>query len=294
MSGPQTTTTSDVAQPVEEGAAPPLSGLRALAVTIGPSVVLEAVFALSTAVAFGAIARRPSGRFARILRLVAAFGAAAPWIYMLALRRWVLHWGATKAEVTANLPGDELVPDPVWQSTRAIDINAPVEAVWPWLAQTGQNRGGLYTYDWLENLAGLDFHSADHVVPEWQAVNVGDFVRFAPNQDALVVAEVEPNQCLVWRLLQPGTHQAAHLSPGTVAVDATWAFILRATDGGHCRLIERFRFGSRPRAFGALYTALLEIPHFLMGRRMLLGIRQRAEHASSLPLSRDPRRRKGV
>jgi hypothetical protein len=98
------------------------------------------------------------------------------------------RWGATPAEVDATLPGDEVVVDPVWQSTRAIDIAAPVSDVWPWLAQMGQDRGGLYSYDWLENIAGLDFHNADHIVPEWQDVQAGDFVRFAPEQDTLVVA----------------------------------------------------------------------------------------------------------
>jgi hypothetical protein len=41
--------------------------------------------------------------------------------------------------------------------------------------------------------------------------------------------------------------------------------------------VQRFRFGCRPRALGLLYTAFVEIPHFVMERRMLLGIRKRAE-----------------
>src|ERR671925_400759 len=80
-------------------------------------------------------------------------------------------------------------------------LRSAVVTVWPWLAQMGQDRGGLYSYDWLENLAGLEFHSADRIVPEWQAVQVGGIVRFAPQQDTLVVTQVESNHCLVWRVL---------------------------------------------------------------------------------------------
>jgi hypothetical protein len=183
----------------------------------------------------------------------------------------VLHWGATPEEVSDDLPGDEIVPRPSWQSTRAIDIAAPVEQVWPWLAQMGEDRGGLYSYDWLENLAGLEFHSADRIVPEWQTVQVGGRVRFAPRQDTMVVAQVESGHCLVWRVLNPSTHRPAN---------ATWAFLIRPIDTTHTRLIQRFRFGVGPRLLGMIfYAALMEIPHFVMERKMLLGIRARAERA---------------
>ena len=135
----------------------------------------------------------------------------------------------------------------------------------------GQDRGGLYSYDWLENLAGLEIHSANLIVPEWQTVQVGGIVRLAPKQDTMVVTQVEPNRCLVWRVLNPSTHEPA---------DATWAFVIRPIDTMHTRLIQRFRFGARPRLLGAVfYTALIEIPHFVMERKMLLGIRARAERA---------------
>lgn len=250
--------------------------LRSLAVCIGPSVVLNGLLAACTVAAASSIVRRLRGASGAMLP-TAALGALAPWLYVLTVRRWLLHWGATQAEVDADLPGDELVPRPTWQSTRGIDIAAPVDAVWPWLAQMGQDRGGLYSYDWLENLAGLEFDNADRIVPEWQSVQTGDIVRFAPNQDTLLVARVEPEHFLVWRVLKPGTHLGA---------DATWAFVLRAVDAHHSRLIQRFRFGIGPRAFsGVLYTALIEIPHFVMERRMLLGIRERANRSSHERLS---------
>jgi hypothetical protein len=151
------------------------------------------------------------------------------------VRPWVLHWGATVAEVRASLPGDDVVPHPGWQSTRGIDIAAPAEMIWPWLAQMGQDRGGLYSYDWLENVAGLEFHSAERILPEWQSVEVGDTVRCAPHQDTLPVIQVEPNHCLVWRMFKPGTREHAH---------ATWAFVLFPVDPLHTRLVQRFRVGS--------------------------------------------------
>jgi hypothetical protein len=267
-------------------------GIRSFVVTLGPSLIADGVMAASAAVTLSQLRRSHSGWLRGGLgQPLALLGAVAPWIYLLCVRQWVLHWGATDAEVRDVLPGDELVSRPVWQSTRAIDIAAPVSAVWPWLAQMGENRGGLYSYDWLENIAGLEFHSAQRIVPEWQAVNVGDFVQFAPEQDTLVVARVEPEHCLVWRMLKPGTHDVADLSSSGVVTDASWAFVLRATDTEHTRLIQRFRFGSQPRVLGALYTALMEIPHFVMERKMLLGIRQRAERVrlETAPSPREPR-----
>jgi hypothetical protein len=198
-----------------------------------------------------------------------ALGAIVPWVYLLGVRPWVLHWGALADEVTRTLPGDDLVPEPAWTSTRAVTIAAPPEAVWPWLAQMGQNRGGLYSYEWLENLAGLEFHNADRIRPEWQDVAAGDIVRFAPEQDTLTVALVEPNHALVWHMLDPRTHQAAPV---------TWTFVLEAKAPDRTRLIQRFRVGGEPRwLVGAVYTLLIEIPHFIMEQAMLRGIRERAE-----------------
>jgi Polyketide cyclase / dehydrase and lipid transport len=262
----ETTTT-----PAESDKVRPSLGLRSAVVTFGPSVLLIGLLKASTLAAIAGLVRRPRSRLHRLSWPAATFLAAAPWAYVAAVRPWVLDWGATRDEVGDELPGDEIVPRPSWQSTRAIDVAAPVEQVWPWLAQMGQDRGGLYSYDWLENLAGLEFHSADRIVPEWQSVQVGGVVRFAPQQDTMVITQVQPNHCLVWRVLNPSTHQPA---------DATWAFVIRPIDATHTRLIQRFRFGAGPRLLGTvLYTALIEIPHFVMERKMLLGIRARAERA---------------
>src|SRR5689334_19364698 len=133
-------------------------------------------------------------RFAGQVGIAAVAGAAC----FLGFRRWQLRWGATDQEVRAALPGDELISAPDFTATRAITIEATSAQVWPWIAQLGQGRGGFYSYDNLENLAGCDIHSTDRIVPEWQDVKVGDAVRLAP-QLALNVAAVDRDRALVLR-----------------------------------------------------------------------------------------------
>lgn len=126
--------------------------------------------------------------------LAAGFGAN----YYAILRRPVLTWGATESEAASRLPGDELLEDANGVSTRAIDMDAPAPAVWPWLAQMGPSpRGGAYTYDWIENLLGFDMHSAERVLPEFQSPNVGETIEFGSNRMRL--ARVEPEHVLAWR-----------------------------------------------------------------------------------------------
>ena len=109
-------------------------------------------------------------------RIVAvAVAAALAALYKRVLHKSILNWGATDKEASARLPGDELLEDANGVSTRAIDIDAPPTAVWPWLAQMGPSpRGGAYTYDWIENLLGLNMHSTGRVLPEFQHPQVGE------------------------------------------------------------------------------------------------------------------------
>lgn len=107
---------------------------------------------------------------------IAASAAAAAIVYRRVIEPWHQRWGAIDDEVAAELPGDDLVPEPASQITRAITIAAPPAAVWPWLVQIGADRAGFYSYDWLENLFGLRIHSADRIVDDWQELAVGDFV----------------------------------------------------------------------------------------------------------------------
>ncbi len=91
-------------------------------------------------------------------------------------------WGATSAEINADLPGDDIVPAANIRSTKGITIQARPEEIYPWLLQIGVDRGGMYSYDWLENLFGLKVHTTDQIVPEYQQVQIGDFWRFTPRR----------------------------------------------------------------------------------------------------------------
>jgi hypothetical protein len=130
----------------------------------------------------------------RTVLALAALGA----LYARFLRRPVLTWGVTDAEATARLPGDELLEDADGVATRAIEIDALPASVWPWIAQMGPApRGGAYTYDWSENILGLDMHSADRVLPEFQHPEVGETIGYGSNR--IRVERVEPEHVLAWR-----------------------------------------------------------------------------------------------
>ena len=196
---------------------------------------------------------RPNLR--RSLAGIAAIGL----IYRRALREPVLTWGATRAEATARLPGDELLATADGVSTRAITIAAPASAVWPWLAQLGPSpRGGAYTYDWIENMLGLDMHSVDRVLPEFQDPHVGDTIAFGPNRMRLEL--VEPQRVLAWRS-EDGSW--------------VWTFVLEERNG-ETRLISRNRF--RLPTVGARLAMLpMEPASLMMEAKMLRGIKTRAE-----------------
>src|SRR4051794_12128314 len=125
--------------------------------------------------------RRSRLGFMRAFRFAGVLAAVGGGMYYAIFRRRVLTWGATESEATSRLPGDELLEDVSGMSTRAIDIDAPASAVWPWLAQMGPSpRGGAYTYDWIENLLRLDMHTVDRVLPEFQRPKSGKRSAWAP------------------------------------------------------------------------------------------------------------------
>lgn len=131
-------------------------------------------------------------------RLSVALAAVSCGLHYVLLRRPILTWGASEAEAASRLPGDELLEHADGVSTRAIEIRAPAAAVWPWIAQMGPGpRGGAYTYDWIENLLGLDMHSSDTVLPEFQHPEVGETIGFGSNRMRL--ERVEPPHVLAWR-----------------------------------------------------------------------------------------------
>jgi hypothetical protein len=193
---------------------------------------------------------------------LALAGAGAAATYVWAIRPWHLRWGATDEEIEQPLPGDELAPHPKLRATHAITINAPAADVWPWLVQMGQDRGGFYSYTWLENLVGCDMHNADEVVSEWQELKVGDNVWLHPKAPPTKVAAIEPGHAIVLK---------------------GWgAFVLKSIDEKTTRLIIRSQGDYEPDLKNPVLNFLLwrvvfEPAHFVMERKMLLGIKERAE-----------------
>jgi hypothetical protein len=215
------------------------------------------------------------GRIRRrsVAGVIAIAGAAAA--YVLLARPRHLTWGATEQEFSEPLPGDELIANADLTATRAITISASADQVWAWIAQLGQGRGGFYSYDRLENLIGCDIHSADRIVPEWQAVAVGDEIRLAP-EVGLVVAVLESRRSLVLR----GGIPMGNTAP---PYDFTWAFTLRERSDKTTRLLVRERY-----AYTRLWARLIVEPaqavSFVMSQKMLRGIKDRAERNAALPL----------
>ena len=181
-------------------------------------------------------------------------------VYQFLLRRPILNWGATNAEAHARLPGDELLEDADGVATRAITIDAPASAVWPWIAQIGPSpRGGAYTYDWIENLLGLDMHSSDRVLPEYQHPQVGDTLGYGKNR--MRFERVEPERVLATRS-EDGNW--------------VWSFVLDERNE-RTRLISRNRF-RLPSMTARIGMVPMEPGSLIMERKMLRGIKQRAEH----------------
>ena len=189
--------------------------------------------------------------------------AAAALVYRGLVRRRILNWGATDAEADARLPGDELLEHADGVATRAISIDAPAVAVWPWIAQIGPSpRGGAYTYDWIENLLRLDMHSTDRVLPDYQHPEVGDTLGYGKNR--MRFERVEPRRVLATRS-EDGNW--------------VWSFVLDELDG-QTRLISRNRF-RLPSLTARIGMLPLEPASLVMERKMLRGIKQRAERLAA-------------
>ncbi len=220
---------------------------------------------------------KPKNRLPSFVILSAA-GLA---VYILLGRRRLLGWGATEEETRQPLPGDSLVPEPNYQSTRAILIRAVPKNVWPWIAQIGYQRGGFYSYDWLERRGGLvGLESADKIVAAWQTVQPGDTVMISP-VTPMEAAVVEPEKALVLHIrMGLFTGRAIDQSDrsGAPWIDWSWAFVLEPAGPGATRLLARVRADLQPQPLGKLVAWLaLEPVHFIMERKMLQGIRARAE-----------------
>jgi hypothetical protein len=183
--------------------------------------------------------------------------------YPLIFRRRCLTWGARPDEVARELPGDDLLATADLVSTRAITVEAPPGAVWPWIVQIGSGRGGAYTYDWIENIFGLGMHSADEILPQFQDVTVGDEFELGPNRPKMRVEVADPGRVFAFRF-----------------ADGNWVWIFALfPEGGATRLISRNRIAMpQASALTRLFCLLFMEPGSLvMERKMLLGIKERAE-----------------
>jgi hypothetical protein len=199
----------------------------------------------------------------KTLTRTAAVTAAAAFLYRRFLRQPILTWGAAADEATARLPGDELLEDADGVATRAVTIDAPRSVVWPWIAQMGPSpRGGAYTYDWIENLLGLNMHSADRILPDYQHPQVGDGFGFGTNKMSFKI--VDPEHALVMQ---------------SADGNWVWTFVLEEQDG-RTRLISRNRF-RLPKLKDKIGMIPMEPGSLIMERKMLYGIKQRAERLAA-------------
>jgi hypothetical protein len=223
--------------------------------------------------------------------LVGSAIAAAGYAGYMSARRWYETWGMDPDETAKALPGDDLIPEPTTVDTRGITIDAPVEAVWPWLVQMGYGRGGWYSYDAMD-MKGM---SAEAILPELQSLAVGDTVPTDPG-GGFVVKVIEREHALVLYVdpeivaartggrLTVGEARGVAMSGrflGTATpprFSAAWAFVLAPLGGGRTRLLERFRARTEATSPGSqLFGPILGFGVFVMTQRQMLGIRARAE-----------------
>lgn len=186
--------------------------------------------------------------------------------YEVVLRDRCLTWGSSADEIARAMPGDDLLTDPDIVATRSITVDAAPERIWPWLVQMGPGRGGAYTYDWIENLLGLNMHSADTILPQFQNLAVGDTFVLGETGPRMRIAIVEPERAVVF------ASEDKHW---------VWAFGLYSSAEG-TRLVSRNRIALPEAAVPTrmLSRFIMEPGSWVMERKMLLGIKQRAERTS--------------
>jgi hypothetical protein len=204
----------------------------------------------------------PSATAADLLRQVRDVAGDVPrFVVSPFLRRWHRTWGATRDEVAAEMPGDALLPEAQYRCTRAITIAASREEVWPWLVQAGCGRAGRYSDDLLDNFTRP---SAREVVPELQDQRVGQWLAMVPrpsDRTAFAVDGFARPSWLLWR-----------------TPNRSWAWRLTPLPGGGTRLVTRMHTvyeWRRPWTAGTVL--LMELADYPMMRRMLRGLRDRAE-----------------
>jgi hypothetical protein len=237
----------------------------------------------------------------KLLVILAAVAGVAALTYRFAFLPWFRSWGVSPTDSARTLPGDDIIPGALTAETRVITINAPASSVWPWLVQMGFGRAGWYSYDPID-MSGT---SANEIIPEYQSLAVGDVVPTHPG-GGFLVKELDPGRSLVLysdtemvrqqaeaaaadpELASPANLQVTSaIMESTQPVDfaATWAFVLDPLPSGGTKLIERFRvrFGETDKPWTRYTLPMVGFGVFMMMRKQMLGIRQRAEGAAPVP-----------
>jgi hypothetical protein len=198
-------------------------------------------------------------------------------LYILLIFPWISRWGATEEEVAAPLPGDEFITNPLMVTTKAITIHAPPAQVWRWLVQLGVDRGGMYSYLWVENwLLRLKVTNSTEIRAEWQEIKVGDFLRFTPKEyrlnpgPGLWVVSIEPEHALIGCFGLEDNVPDCNRS-------ATWQFILQPVAEDSTRLILRSHTAGTPSLMATTAAKLGYAFQFYMEQKMLRTIRDLAE-----------------
>lgn len=183
--------------------------------------------------------------------------------YLVVAGQRLRTWGTRGDEATRTLASEVLMPQPGAALTHAITINAHADQVWPWIAQLGQDKGGFYSYAWLENLGGAGIVNADHIEPAWQDPQPGGQLKLHPNV-GLPIARVVPGELFVV------------VKPVVLGVGFQWIFMVIPEGAGQTRLLVRERYVV-PWAPARLVAKVVVCGSAVMSRKMLLGIRERAE-----------------
>lgn len=187
-------------------------------------------------------------------------------IYLIVIRPWHLHWGATSREAGLSLPGDTLVVKPDFNATRVITIHASANLIWRWIIQIGSGRAGWYSIDWVDN-AGIK--SAEKILQEFQKIEVGQFIPFTPNQkNGMWVNEFKEHDYILW------TDKEGN---------ASWLWHLIPTDDGTTRLLTRLRTKYQWKGIWIVYYLLYDFGDIIMMRKCLKGIKRRAEKENGNP-----------
>ena len=185
-------------------------------------------------------------------------------LYWFPVRRWFSRWGTTDEDLTRTMAGDTIIAHPTHSATHALTVDALPQDIWPWLMQMGYRRGGLYSYDWLDRLFGyLDRPSANRVLPEFQPLTVGDVIPLGRGKGFPVTA-IEPFRALV-------------LSDVNDGFQWVWQFGLYPLDERRTRLVSRGTQRCDNTIGNWLFMRVMEPAAFIMTRRMLLGLKERAE-----------------